>query len=118
MTNNYKTVSMKEAVDAVFNEEEAFMLIRLDKYLTVEDLAQADAFVMKVTDQDTRFEEILDSVDEQKPMPSKKKAKQEPKLDHGKIVALAKAGWSQAKIAGEMGCSIQAVSWHLKKEGL
>lgn len=44
----------------------------------------------------------------------------ETKIDHGKIMALTKAGWPAAQIADEMGLSIQAVynSRHkLKKEG-
>lgn len=37
-------------------------------------------------------------------------------VDHGKIVALARAGWSVAKIADEMRCSDQTVRNHLAKE--
>lgn len=36
-------------------------------------------------------------------------------LDAGKIRALANAGWSQAKIADEMGCSVPTVSKYLKE---
>ena len=37
------------------------------------------------------------------------------KLDAGKIRALANAGWSQAKIAEEMGCSVPTVARYLKE---
>ena len=37
-------------------------------------------------------------------------------IDHGKIIALHNAGWPVAKIADEMGISVQTVHNHLKKE--
>lgn len=37
------------------------------------------------------------------------------KLDAGKIRALANAGWSQAKIAEEMDCSVPTVARYLKE---
>lgn len=48
--------------------------------------------------------------------PKAKPKKQPQKIDHGKIMALHKAGWSVAKIADEMKCSEQAVRNHLQKE--
>lgn len=47
--------------------------------------------------------------------PKPKKAPKKP-LDHGKIIALHKAGWSMAKIADEMNCSQGAVYSHIKAE--
>lgn len=38
------------------------------------------------------------------------------KIDRGKIMALHNAGWSQAKIADEMGCSCPRVSQIIKEE--
>ena len=52
---------------------------------------------------------------EKKPEP--KKEKKEP-VDHGRIVALYKAGRSMEWIADDVGCSAQTVANHLKKEGL
>lgn len=49
------------------------------------------------------------------PDPPKKKNAKKPKLDVGKMIACAKAGWSVAKIADELGCSEQTVRNHLKK---
>lgn len=57
---------------------------------------------------------------EKKPEPKKaepKKEKKEP-VDHGRIVALYKAGRSMEWIADDVGCSAQTVANHLKKEGL
>lgn len=36
-------------------------------------------------------------------------------LDHGKMVALRKAGWTYKQIADEMGCAANTISEHLKK---
>ena len=38
------------------------------------------------------------------------------RIDVGKIKSLARAGWSQAKIADEMGCSVPTVAKYLKEE--
>ena len=48
--------------------------------------------------------------------PKEEKPKRK-RIDQGKVLALAKAGWSAPKIADEMGCSVQAVYNALKKEG-
>lgn len=50
---------------------------------------------------------------EEEPKEEKPKRK---RIDQGKVLALAKAGWSAQKIADEMGCSVQAVYNALKKE--
>lgn len=48
---------------------------------------------------------------EEKPKkaPAKKTAPARQKVDRGKVIALAKAGWNIAKIADEMACSEQTV---------
>lgn len=70
-------------------------------------------------------------VEEQKAPEPKEEAKEEPKpapkkpgakkpgpkpIDHGKIMALRRAGWSVAKIADEMRCAEQTVRNHIKEE--
>lgn len=128
-------VSLRDAIDAAVEEETVYMLIQLTPDLTVMDLYGADGYVVmreeEPQDLEEKFQEILNSVDEQKPMPSKKvtvkkesktlSGKKESggyKLDKGKICALFKAGWSPTKIADEMNCTTTAVTYHLKKEGL
>ena len=126
-------VSLRDAIDAAVEEETVYMLIQLTPDLTVMDLYGADGYVVMreedPQDLEEKFREILDSVDEQKPMPTKKvPVKKESKtlsgkkdtykLDKGKICALFKAGWSPTKIADEMSCTTSAVTYHLKKEGL
>lgn len=46
----------------------------------------------------------------------KGKAKQTNKLDHGKILALYRAGWRVADIADEMRCTTASVYQHVKRE--
>ena len=44
------------------------------------------------------------------------KAKQSSHLDHGKIMALYKAGWRVVDIASEMHCTTAAIYKHVKDE--
>lgn len=44
------------------------------------------------------------------------KAKESTKLDHGKILALYKAGWTAKEIADEMRCTTASVYQHVKRE--
>ena len=112
-------VSLREAIDAVIEEETVYMLVRMESDTTVSDLYGADGYV------------IMQEEPEPEPVPEPKPAKQtkqkkqiwEPKqdpvrIDHGKIVALYKAKWSIKKISDEIGCSQQTVINHLKKEGV
>lgn len=57
--------------------------------------------------------------EEQKIIPAKEKKevpKDKKRVDHGKVNALHKAGWSAAKIADEMGISVATVYNHIDKE--
>ena len=47
--------------------------------------------------------------------PEKKTKKKRNKVDYGKITALYKAGWSQKKIADEMGVTPTSISMALKR---
>lgn len=61
----------------------------------------------------------IDRLEEKvKDLPAEKKGRN--RIDHGKVMALTKAGWSAAQIADEMGLNVQAVydaRCRLKKEG-
>lgn len=56
---------------------------------------------------------IAAQLPKEEPKPKRTTAKKEApvrqKVDRGKVIALAKAGWSITKIADEMGCSDQTV---------
>lgn len=89
---NLKAISLREAIDAVIEEETVYMLVRMESDTMVSDLYGADGYVI---------------------------IKQDPvRIDHGKIVALYKAKWSIKKISDEIGCSQQTVINHLKKAGV
>lgn len=121
-------VSLREAIDAVIEEETVYMLVRMESDTMVSDLYGADGYV--VMQEEPEPEPV--------PEPKPKKPAKEPKqpkqtkpekqvwgpksdpvrIDHGKIVALYKAKWSIKKISDEIGCSQQTVINHLKKEGV
>lgn len=115
-------VSLREAIDAVIEEETVYMLVRMEQDTSVMDLYGADGYAVMKEEPET------EPVPEPKPAKQTKQPKQkkqiwEPKqdparIDHGKIVALYKAQWSIRKISDEIGCSQQTVINHLKKEGV
>lgn len=115
-------VSLREAIDAVIEEETVYMLVRMESDTMVSDLYGADGYVIM------QEEPEPEPVPEPKPAKQSKQPKQkkqiwEPKqdpvrIDHGKIVALYKAKWLIKKISDEIGCSQQTVINHLKKEGV
>lgn len=85
--------------------DQVCMLIPISKDTTVEELAKAKSFAI-VAQQAVKKEE---------PKPEKKK--QQPKVDHGKIMALHKRGWPIKEIAKDVGCSEQTVYNHIALEG-
>lgn len=105
-----KEVKQHEALLAVREGGKAYMMIALTDATTLGQLFQANRF----------FTDITEPKGETKPKAAKqtkpKADKQDSKIDHGKIVALHKAGWSASAIANEVGCSAQTVLNHLKQE--
>ena len=122
-------VPVADALEALRNDEPAYILIEINENTTAAELNMADRY-MVIRDEippvpePEQTEPVVDPEQEpKKPKPKsqqkvqlKNPKKDQPKIDHGKIVALAKAGWSASKIADEMGCSCQTVLNHLKKE--
>ena len=110
-----KQIALVDAVKRVINGHRVFMMMEIDPQTTIEDLGFADGFLI----------EEEDPQPEPKPEPKTKPAKQpkaEPKkggpagIDHGKLIALHKAGWSIEKIADEMGCTTTTVRNHIRQE--
>ena len=112
-----KQIALVDAVKRVINGHRVYIMFEIDPQTTIEDLGFADGFLI----------EEEDPQPEPKPEPktkseTKTKPKAEPKkggpagIDHGKLIALHKAGWSTAKIADELGCSSQTVLNHIKQE--
>lgn len=82
------------------------MIVPVSKDTTIEELMQANGFALAEIRQDP----------EPKPEPKPKQDKPKKQIDHGKIIALHKAGWSASKIAPEVGCSLQTVINHINAE--
>ena len=82
------------------------MIVPVSKDTTIEELMQAKGFALAEIRQDP----------EPKPEPKPKQDKPKKTIDHGKIIALHKAGWSASKIAQEVGCSLQTVINHINAE--
>ena len=126
-------VPVADALEALLNDEPAYILIEINENTTAAELNMADRYmvirdaippVSEHEPEPVKQDPVPDPEQEpKKPKPKsqqkvqlKNPKKDQPKIDHGKIVALAKAGWSATKIADEMGCSCQTVLNHLKKE--
>lgn len=75
---------------------------------------EAISYIVRILDREVLVKDTVAAVKE----PEKPKAEPEKKkrtVDYGKIVALHKAGWSQKKIADEMGVSQNAICTSLKR---
>lgn len=107
---NLKICSLADAVQNVISGQQTFMLVEITADTTLEEIGQADSFVTVAADPEPK----------PKPKPAtqtpKPKAAVAPKVDHGRIVALYKAGWTIPRIADDVGCSQQTVYNHLQKE--
>lgn len=58
------------------------------------------------------MEEPMEKIEPKNPKPEK------PKIDRGKVMALHKAGWTNAKIAEEIGCATSTISMIVNKVGV
>ena len=90
------------------------MIVPVSKDTTIEELMQAKGFALAEIRQDP--EPNPEPNPEPKPEPKPKQDKPKKTIDHGKIIALHKAGWSASKIAPEVGCSLQTVINHINAE--
>lgn len=109
MADIIKFLTMAEVVPAVMEHKQTFMMIEINEYTSLGELRDADGFMT--------VEKKEDPKPKPKPEPKKPaKAAPKPGVDHGKVVALYKAGWKIPQIADELGCSQQTVYNHLAKE--
>lgn len=108
MADIIKFLTMAEVVPAVMEHKQTFMMIEINEYTSLGELRDADGFM------------TVEKKEDPKPKQEKSKPKPAPKpgVDHGKVVALYKAGWKIPQIADELGCSQQTVYNHLAKESL
>lgn len=114
-----KQIALVDAVKRVINGHRVFMMMEIDPQTTIEDLGFADGFLIE--EEDPQPDPKPEPEPKTKPEP-KAKPKAEPKksgptgIDHGKLIALHKAGWSIEKIADEMDCTTTTVRNHIRQE--
>lgn len=131
----FEEISAEEAIERGTRPGELiYMLHRVCEDTTVSELSSSAGFVRIVSEEVAApddvpqkpmmsFAEMLGEesspvedaeMNEPDPPPQKKEKKRKV-LDWGKIQALHKAGWSHAKIADEMGCTVSTVATGLSK---
>lgn len=119
-----KEVILTDAIDALCDGQDVYILTRLTAGTTLGELAEADKFIIL---EDVEPQEAQNEATEapKKTKPAKKK--QEPaekpadpesgkRIDTGKIRALSKAGWTTAAIAAEMRISQPTVLKYIRQE--
>lgn len=116
-------VSLERALELAAMNNEVYMAVGLNEETPVGEFMMADFYFAPEPEKINReiAETIKEVIENAKPEPKeepKDETKAPKKLDHGKICALRKAGWSVSKIADEMGCSGPTVRYHLDKEGI
>ena len=116
-----KQIALVDAVKRVINGHRVYIMFEIDPQTTIEDLGFADGFLIE--EEDPQPEPKPEPEPKPKTEPKvKTKPKAEPKksgpagIDHGKLIALHKAGWSIEKIADEMGCTTTTVRNHIRQE--
>ena len=107
-----KQIALVDAVKRVINGHRVYIMFEIDPQTTIEDLGFADGFLIEEEDPQPEAK----PEPEHKPKTESKKKGGPAGIDHGKLIALHKAGWSTAKIADELGCSSQTVLNHIKQE--
>jgi len=106
--------SFEEAAKGVRTGKEVWIITRtlVDEHTSLAEFLGADDY--EIIEPEVPEKEEPAPTEEEPP----KKKKFPAPVDHGKIIALYKAGWAPLAIADEMRCSLQTVTNHIKKEGL
>lgn len=112
-----KEILRAAAIDAVLEGKPVYRLTQLTEATTLAELGEVDNFIVleEVDEQEAQNEatEALKAEAQPKKAESKQPAR---RIDHGKIIALHKAGWTTSAIAFEIGCSQQTVINHINAE--
>ena len=107
-----KQIALVDAVKRVINGHRVYIMFEIDPQTTIEDLGFADGFLIE--EENPQPEAKPEA--EHKPKAESKKKGGPAGIDHGKLIALHKAGWSIEKIADEMGCTTTTVRNHIRQE--
>ena len=111
LSTNQVRVILGLQVDKIPDVQPTEPAIWIDELIDPEDLPEEP----KQEEPDPHIG-IPDSIpNSENPIPPSKDKKQGRVVDPGKVLALNKAGWSNAKIADEMGCHPSRISQILKE---
>lgn len=117
-----KEVILTDAIDALCEGQDVYILTRLTAGTVLGELVEADKFIIL---EDIEPQETQNEATEtpKKTKTAKKKQAEKPadpesgkRIDSGKILALSKAGWTTAAIAAEMGLSQSTVLKYIRQE--
>lgn len=112
LSTNQVRVVLGLQVDKIPDVQPTEPAIWIDELIDPEDLPEEP----KQEEPDSHIG-IPDSIPHSEdPVPPSKKEKKGRVVDRGKVLALHKARWSNAKIADEMGCHPSRISQILKEE--
>lgn len=108
---NLKQVDLSGALEAVKNPNaQVLMLVPISADTRIAFASLAECFGFAVAE-----EEQNAAAEPEEKEPEKPKEKKQ-KVDHGKIIALYRAGWNISSIALECTCSTQTVRNHIEAE--
>lgn len=109
-------MKIEDAMKAIRQGKEVWIITRslIDEHTALSEFLNADDYEVIEPEPEAPEKEEPAPTEEEPP----KKKKFPAPVDHGKIVALYKANRTPVWIADDMGCSLQTVINHLKKEGI
>lgn len=87
-----KQIALVDAVKRVINGHRVFMMMEIDPHTTIEDLSFSDGFIVIEEDPQPEVKPKPEPEPKPEPKPTQPKTKAQPSVDHGKIMALHKAG--------------------------
>ena len=108
-------MKIEDAMKAIRQGKGVWIITRslVDEYTALSEFLNADDYEVVEP-----APELIPAEDETVPETKAEKKGPLAPVDHGKIVALYKANRTPVWIADDMGCSLQTVINHLKKEGI
>ncbi len=119
----FKIIARAEAFDHLQRGDgDVYIVEAINDSTPLGVLRNAEGFLLGIREEQAQEPKKEAPAAEEAPEPTpepKQKAQlppRKPRIDHGKIMALHKAGWTLKNIADEMGCSAQTVLNHINKE--
>lgn len=118
----FKIIARAEAFDHLQRGDgDVYIVEAINDSTPLGVLRTAEGFLLGIPEEPVQEAKTKANESKEEPKNSNENAKKnsknaKPGLDHGKIMALHRAGWTLKNIADEMGCSAQTVLNHINKE--